>query len=66
MEGVLDERAYECARRCLAAMDGHDDDTRQALARAAGRFALRALGMDRTETKGQDAPALRVGGKSPR
>lgn len=43
-----------------------DVEEQRALARASARYFWGSLGMDRAETKGQPAPALRVGGKSPR
>lgn len=37
--------AYRVAQRCLAAGAGQNEETRQALQRAAGKYALRALGL---------------------
>lgn len=36
---------FECARRCLEARAGKDDETSLALTRAAGMYALKALGL---------------------
>lgn len=44
MEAWVGE-AFECARRALEARDGQDDETRLALERCAGKYALRALGL---------------------
>lgn len=46
MEAIADERAIEAARRCLAARARYRNaETRQSLERAAGKFALKALGL---------------------
>lgn len=45
MKGVFDAEALECARRCLQAGAGRGDEDRLALERAAGKYALRALGL---------------------
>ena len=57
-------RDFECARRALAARDGQDDETRLALERCAGKFALKALGLleEPVEQVGRDA---RYAGISP-
>lgn len=47
MEGIADQEAYGLARRCLQARARYrNDDTRRSLERAAGKYALRALGLD--------------------
>lgn len=45
-------RDFEAARRCLQAMVGEDEDTQRALQRAAGRYALKALGLIDGEADG--------------
>lgn len=48
--------AFECARRALEARDGQDDETRLALERCAGKFALRALGLLREPVEQTEGP----------
>lgn len=45
MEVVKNAEAVDCARRCLAARPGQDKETQLSLTRAAGMFALKALGL---------------------
>lgn len=44
MEAWVGE-GFECARRCLEARAGKDEETSLALTRAAGMYALKALGL---------------------
>lgn len=48
---------FECARRCLEARAGKDEETSLALTRAAGMYALKALGLltEPFEQVGRDA-----------
>ena len=66
LNGLWVGDAFECARRCLAAMDGQDEETRQALERAAGKYALRALGLDGQEATGVAPCPARAKGQDAR
>lgn len=43
---VRDWKAMKAAHQCLAAMAGHDEQTRVSLARAARRYVRRAYGLE--------------------
>ncbi len=66
MEDLARAEAEECARRCLEAKSGRDEETQRALERAAGKFALRALGLVGEEASCQAPPRCLVGGQARR